>query len=102
MNEHLEENKTYILDGKEIKPNLAKNDITEEMKARAYDLAFRSLEKYSVERDMADYVKSKFDEEFLPCWQCVVGKDYAVSLSHESENFLFFSIENTYFLIFKI
>ncbi len=97
-----EEPKTFSLDGKEIRPSLVKYDITEEMKARAYDLAFQSLEKYSVERDMSDYIKSKFDEEFLPSWQCVVGKDFAVSLSHESENFLFFSVENTYFLLFKI
>jgi dynein light chain LC8-type len=102
MNDLVEENRSYILDGKELKPNLVKNDINEEMKSRAYDLAFRSLEKYSVEKDMADYIQSKFDEEFLPSWQCVVGKDFAVSLSHESENFLFFSIENTYFLLFKI
>lgn len=97
-----EDIKTFILDGKEIKPNLIKHDLTEEMKDRAYDLAFVSLEKFAVEKDMADYIQTNFDEVYEPSWQCVVGKDFAVSLSHESENFIFFSIENTYFLLFKV
>lgn len=32
----------------------------------------------------------------------MIGKDFAVSLSHESTNFIFFSVEKTFFLIFKI
>jgi dynein light chain LC8-type len=94
--------KIYHLDGKDIKPTILKYDFTDEMKMRAYDLAIESMEKYSVEKDIADYIKQKFDLEYYSCWHCVVGKDFAVSLSHESENFIFFSIENTYFLIFKI
>jgi hypothetical protein len=31
-----------------------------------------------------------------------IGKDFAVSLTHESKNFLFFSIEKTFILLFKI
>lgn len=96
------EDKVYRLDGKDVKPMLLKSDFTDEMKIRAYDLAFESLEKFVVEKDMADYIKQVFDSDFEETWQCIVGKDFAVSLTHESENFLFFSIENTYFLIFKI
>ncbi len=101
MSETIEQTK-YNLDGKELQPKLVKQDITEDLKKKAYDLAFESISKYSVERDMANYIKSKFDEEYTPEWQCVVGKDFAVSLTHESENFIFFSIENTYFLLFKL
>ena len=72
------------------------------MKKRAFDLAFESMKKYSVERDMADYIKLKFEEEYSKEWQCVVGKDFAVSLTHESENFIFFSIESIHFLLFKL
>ena len=97
-----EEGKVFQLDGKEIKAKIIKSDITEEMKERAIELALVSLEKYSVEKEIADYIKEKFDEEYYSSWQCVVGKDFAVSLSHESENFLFFSVENSYFLLFKI
>ena len=101
MNEQTEQIK-YNLDGKEVRPAVVKQDITEEMRKRAFDLAFESMSKYSVERDMADFVKLRFDEEYTKEWQCVVGKDFAVSLTHESENFIFFSIESTYFLLFKL
>ncbi len=98
----LEEEKSFHLDGKDIKPLVIKHDFTDDMKVRAFEFAFESLEKFSVEKDMADYLKQKFDNEFCASWQCIVGKDFAVSLSHESENFLFFSIENCYFLLFKV
>ena len=98
----MNEKETFILDGKEIKPILINYDIPEEMKDAAFELAFESIEKFTVEKDIADYIKIKFDEKFLDSWQCVVGKDYACSLTHESQNFIFFSIENTYFLIFKL
>jgi dynein light chain LC8-type len=73
MNSEQIEDKIYHLDGKNIKPSVIKHDILEEMKSRAYDLAFQSLEKFSVEKDMSDYVKTKFDQEFSPTWQCVIG-----------------------------
>jgi dynein light chain LC8-type len=92
----------YDLNGETVAPTLHKLDIQGNMKKRAYDLAVESMRMFTVEKDMADYVKEKFDEEFLPSWQCIVGKDFAVSFSHESENFLFFSIDNLYFLLFKI
>jgi hypothetical protein len=67
------ENEEYLLDGKKIKPILIKNDITNEMKTRAFDLAFESLEKFTAERDMSDFIKQKFDKQFLPSWQCIIG-----------------------------
>jgi dynein light chain LC8-type len=97
-----EELKTFELDGKVLQPVILKSDTSNEIKQRAIDLAFESMNKFNFEKDMADYIKKKFDEDFLEGWQCVIGKDFAVSLSHESKNFLFFSIEKTYFLMFKI
>jgi len=48
------------------------------MRARAYDLAFESLKKFSVESDMADYIRNKFDQEFIPSWHCVVGNKHLI------------------------
>jgi dynein light chain LC8-type len=97
-----EEYDSFEIDGKILKPVIHKSDTSGEIKQRAIDLAVESMKKFNIEKDMADYIKKKFDDEFLEGWQCVIGKDFAVSLSHESKNFLFFSIEKTYFLMFKI
>ena len=66
--------KEYELDGKQLKTKLIKKDIDEFARNRAYDIAFEALRKYTVEKDMSEYIKSLFDTEFSPSWQCVVGK----------------------------
>jgi len=55
------------------KPKLLKSDIIIDKKERAFELAKESMEKFSVEKDISEYIKQKFDKEFLPTWQCVVG-----------------------------
>lgn len=42
-------------------------DMTEDMKNHAYRTAMRSLQKFSIEKDIAQYVKEEFDRavEFL-------------------------------------
>jgi dynein light chain LC8-type len=71
-----EEYESFELDGKILKPVVLKSDTSPEIKRRAIDLAFESMNKFSIEKDMADYIKAKFDEEFLKGWQCVIGIDY--------------------------
>jgi dynein light chain LC8-type len=97
-----EEYESFEIDGKLLKPVIHKSDTPSDVKQRAIDLAVESMTKFNIEKDMAEYMKKKFDDELIEGWQCVIGKDFAVSLSHESKNFLFFSIEKTYFLLFKI
>lgn len=63
----------FDLDGKMLKPAIVKCDIPKEMRDRAIKLAFEAMNKFSVERDISDYIKTAFDKEFQPVWQCVVG-----------------------------
>jgi hypothetical protein len=65
--------KEYELDGKTLQTKLIKKDIDEYTRDRAYNIAFEALKKYTVEKDMSEYIKNIFDNEFLPSWQCVVG-----------------------------
>ncbi len=71
-----DENESYELDGKMIKPNVIKSDIDDIIKQRAFELAFISLSKFSAEKDISDYIKDNFDKEFDSSWQCVVGIIY--------------------------
>jgi dynein light chain LC8-type len=61
------------INGKKTKLNVIKTDITEEMKIKAKTLAIESIEKFSIEKDMANFVKERFDVEYPDSWQCVVG-----------------------------
>ena len=74
----------------------------EDIKDKAFEMGFEALNKYTAEKEMADYIKNEFDILFEPDWQVVIGKDFSVAFSFEIENFVFFQIEDIYFLLYKL
>ena len=101
-NKERPEDKFYEYNGKRIKANLLKCDITDDIKDKAFEMGFEALKKYTSEKEMADFIKSEFDNLFEPDWQIVIGKDFSVAFSFEIENFIFFQIEDIYFLFYKL
>ena len=101
-NKERPEDKLYEYNGKRIKAILLKCDITDDIKDKAFEMGFEALKKYTAEKEMADYIKSEFDNLFEPDWQIVIGKDFSVAFSFEIENFVFFQIEDIYFLFYKL
>ena len=101
-NKERPEDKLYDYNGKRIKANLLKCDVTEEIKDKAFEMGFDALKKYTAEKEMADFIKNEFDSLFEPDWQIVIGKDFSVAFSFEIENFVFFQIEDIYFLFYKL
>ena len=96
------EDKLYDYNGKKIKPNLLKSDITDDIKEKAFELGFSALSKFTAEKEMSEFIKTEFDKLFEPEWQIVIGKDFSVAFSFEIENFVFFQIEDIYFLFYKL
>ena len=96
------EDKYYDYNGKKIKPVLIRSDITNDIKGKAFELGFLALSKFTAEKEMADYIKTEFDKMFEPEWQIVIGKDFSVAFSFEIENFVFYQIEDIYFLFYKL
>lgn len=37
---------------------------------------FQALEKYTVEKDIAGYIKKEFDKKHGPMWHCIVGRHF--------------------------
>ena len=101
-NKERPEDKLYEYNGKRIKANLLKCDITDDIKDKAFEMGFEALKKYTAEKEMADFVKNEFDKLYEPDWQIVIGKDFSVAFSFEIENFVFFQIEDIYFLFYKL
>lgn len=94
--------KYYLYKGEPIRPTLINHDMADDQIELAYSLAFQSLEKFGAEKVMAEFIKEELDKQIEPEWQCVVGKDFSVAFSHEIENFVFFQIEDMYFLFYKL
>ena len=96
------EDKLYDYNGKKIKAILLKSDITDDIKEKAFEMGFLALSKFTAEKEMSEFIKIEFDRLFEPEWQIVIGKDFSVAFSFEIENFVFFQIEDIYFLFYKL
>ena len=98
------EDKLYDYNGKRkrIKVNLLKSDNTDDIKEKAFEIWLLALGKFTAEKEMSEFVKNEFDNFFEPEWQIVIGKDFSVAFSFEIENFVFFQIEDIYFLFYKL
>ena len=48
-------------------------DLNKETRRKSFELAFEAMNKFSVEKDISEYIKTIFDREFNPTWQCIVG-----------------------------
>ena len=57
--------------------------------------------KFNTHREMAEYLKKKFDEEDGPTWNCIVGHNFAANVRHISEKFCYLYIDQLGFLLFK-
>ncbi|VEL32948.1 unnamed protein product [Protopolystoma xenopodis] len=54
-------------------------DMSDDMQQDAVDCAVTAMEKYSIEKDIAAYIKKEFDKKFNPTWHCVVGRNFGRS-----------------------
>eukprot|EP00382_Lankesteria_abbotti_P004610 CAMPEP_0113846836 /NCGR_PEP_ID=MMETSP0372-20130328/1527_1 /TAXON_ID=340204 /ORGANISM="Lankesteria abbotti" /LENGTH=96 /DNA_ID=CAMNT_0000816021 /DNA_START=59 /DNA_END=349 /DNA_ORIENTATION=- /assembly_acc=CAM_ASM_000359 len=76
-------------------------DMSEEMQQDAFDCGSQALDKYTVEKDIASFIKKEFDKKHNPTWHCIVGRNFGSYVTHESRNFIYFYIGQVAILLFK-
>ena len=75
----------------DIRKAVIKNaDMSEEMQLDAVDCGTRALEKYSIEKDVAAFIKKEFDKKYNPTWHCIVGRNFGSYVTHETKFFIYF------------
>ena len=52
------------------------------MQQQAIDVASDAMEKYSVEKDIAQYIKKEFDMRAGATWHCIVGRNFGSFVTH--------------------
>ena len=50
----------------------------------------QALDKFTVEKDMAAFVKKEFDKKHNPTWHCIVGRNFGSYVTHETKHFIYF------------
>lgn len=76
-------------------------DMSEDMQQDAIDCASAALEKFSVEKEIAAFIKKEFDRKYSPTWHCIVGRNFGSYVTHETKNFIYFYLGQIAVLLFK-
>ena len=42
----------------------------------------QALDRFSVEKDLAAYIKKEFDKKHNPTWHCIVGRNFGACRLH--------------------
>ncbi|KAA3674229.1 hypothetical protein P879_08495 [Paragonimus westermani] len=76
-------------------------DMPNDMQEDAVHTAAYALDKFQLEKDIAAHIKKEFDRKYNPTWHCIVGKNFGSYVTHETQNFIYFYLQDRAFLLFK-
>lgn len=76
-------------------------DMTEEMQQQAIEVASDAMEKYTIEKDIAQHIKREFDSRAGATWHCIVGRNFGSFVTHETKHFIYFYLGHCAILLFK-
>ncbi|XP_022723036.1 dynein light chain 1, cytoplasmic-like [Durio zibethinus] len=76
-------------------------DMKDDMQKEAVNIAFFAFEKHNVEKDVAEHIKKEFDKRHGPTWHCIVGRNFGSYVTHETNHFVYFYLDQKAVLLFK-
>ena len=76
-------------------------DMTKEMQEHVIDISIQGIEKFSVEDDIAAFIKKEFDKKYKSTWHCIVGRNFGSEVTHKSKHLIHFFIHDVGVLLFK-
>ena len=80
---------------------ISKSDIPEDKAAKVLARVNEAMNKFTIEKDVATYVKKKCDEELGGTWHCIAGRNFGCSITHDTKFVMFFQIDQMHILLFK-
>ncbi|KKA28176.1 hypothetical protein TD95_004076 [Thielaviopsis punctulata] len=76
-------------------------DMAEDMKQDVIEIAQEAMQKYTIEKDIAQHIKKALDDRKGPTWHCVVGRNFGSFVTHETKHFIYFYLGHYAILLFK-
>ncbi|KAF2681042.1 dynein light chain type 1, partial [Lentithecium fluviatile CBS 122367] len=76
-------------------------DMSEEMQTEAIEVAQQAMEQFTIEKDIAQYIKKEFDSRKGATWHCIVGRNFGSFVTHETKHFIYFYLGHCAILLFK-
>ena len=60
------------------------------------------MEKFSIEREIAACIKKEMERRYVPgSWHCIVGRSFGSFVTHDTRNFIYFSMDHMAILLYK-
>ena len=95
--------------GKEHDIKILRSDMSEEMIADIKVITAEAFDKHKLHKDVATAVKAAFDLKYPPAdnkatsgvYHCIVGSNFACSVTHETHFSCYWSCDNVSLLLFK-
>ncbi|KAJ1624631.1 flagellar outer dynein arm light chain 6 [Pavlovales sp. CCMP2436] len=92
-----------------LKITIEHSDMTEEMQAQLKEIVADAFVKHTVYKDLATQVKQVFDVKYPPpdnkatsgVYHCVVGSNFAVSVTHETHYACHLKCNNVSIVLFR-
>lgn len=75
--------------------------MSEEMQQEAIKCAERAFESHKIEKDIAKFIKRKFDQKYNSSWHCIVGRKFGAYVTHLIQGFIDFYRGKIVILLFK-
>ena len=85
--------------GDEVK--IQNSDMDEAMLQEAIQVSQRAIKKYKMDVDIAQSIKEHFDQKHHPVWNCIVGRNFGVFVTHQANNFAHFYVGSKAVVLFK-
>ncbi|EGX44351.1 Dynein light chain [Orbilia oligospora] len=85
----------------EMKAVVKSADMAEPMQEDAIKVAQEAMEKWNIEKDIAQHIKKEFDNRFGSTWHCIVGRNFGSFVTHETKHFIYFYLGHVAILLFK-
>ncbi|KAF9731099.1 hypothetical protein PMIN06_011977 [Paraphaeosphaeria minitans] len=76
-------------------------DMSDEMQQEAIEVAQTAMDQFSIEKDIAQYIKKEFDSRKGATWHCIVGRNFGSFVTHETKHFIYFYLGHCAILLFK-
>ncbi|RAO74126.1 uncharacterized protein BHQ10_010138 [Talaromyces amestolkiae] len=61
-------------------------DMTEDMQQEAIEVATEAMEKFHMEKDIAQHIKKEFDSRKGATWHCIVGRNFGSFVTHDIQS----------------
>ncbi|CAH8442064.1 unnamed protein product [Schistosoma turkestanicum] len=80
---------------------VVKCNIQDEMQGYVKTLVQKALNRYQDERELATFIKIRFDSHYQKYWQCIVGKHFDCSLEFEQAQYILLRAKDIFVLLFR-